>query len=361
MSSPIFAESSSAAEVRVRNTVKAHLGRAIERIDWIPAGMGRRRFARIRFVDAGPPETVLARVDAPEDPAGRPAGIPPEPPLEPLRAWLERSGLPVPRRFGGEDDGGVELLEDLGSMSLEDAAQSATAAERRALYVEACDLVPRLQRVEEAPGVEAFRRRFETAHFAYKADFFIEWSLASRGRAATAAERAVVREAFARVADVTRAAPARLAHRDFQSANLYVTAGRGSDRLVMIDLQGALLAPPEYDLVCLLRDSYVELLAGELDFHLERVRAQLPDAPDPDTFATRFDLLTLTRKGKDHARFLCAAKILGEERFLACIPVTSRYLRRAAQRSAERDPRFRELAELISTLPESEAEWPCGG
>jgi len=351
-------------EARVRKTVDACLGRAVDRVDWIPAGLGRRRFARVHFADEGAPESVVARVDAPEDPAGRPANLPPEPPLEPLRALLERSGLPVPRHFGHDAKGSVALLEDLGDVSLEIAARAASADERRALYAEACDLIPRLQAVQAAEGVEAFRRRFEAAHFAYKADLFVEWSLASRGRKALASERAVVHDAFARVAEIALNAPVRLAHRDFQSANLHLAANRTSGRLVMIDLQGALLAPPEYDLVCLLRDSYLELSAGELDFHLERTRARLPDAPAPDTFAQRFDLLTLTRKGKDHARFLCAGKN-GDERFLACIPVTARYLQRAATRAAQRDPHFSAFAELVSTLPDalstSNTEPPCGG
>ena len=55
----------------------------------------------------------------------------------------------------------------------------------------------------------------------------------------------------------------------------------------MIDLQGAFLAPPEYDLVCLLRDSYVELEAEEVQEQLDRIRPELPDAPEPEGFAAR--------------------------------------------------------------------------
>ena len=57
--------------------------------------------------------------------------------------------------------------------------------------------------------------------------------------------REVVVTAFRRIAATCREAPLRLAHRDFQSANLHVrSAGAHAGRLVMIDLQGALLAPP---------------------------------------------------------------------------------------------------------------------
>jgi aminoglycoside/choline kinase family phosphotransferase len=123
----------------------------------------------------------------------------------------------------------------------------------------------------------------------------------------------------------------------------------------MIDLQGAFLAPPEYDLVCLLRDSYIELPDAEIDDHLEAVRAELPDAPDADTFARRFDLLTLTRKGKDLARFLYAARERGDRRFLVHAPATVRMLRAAAFRAARRDAALTDLASLIHELPES----PC--
>src|SRR6185503_9944316 len=109
------------------------------------------------------------------------------------------------------------------------------------------------------------------------------YGLAARGRAATPAEAEVVRSAFAWIAAELSSAPHRLAHRDFQSANLFVreAAPRGA-RVWMIDLQGAFLAPPEYDLVCLLRDSYVELPEHEIAAHCEAVRPALPDAPDAE-------------------------------------------------------------------------------
>ncbi len=340
----------------VRRVVAGSLGAQVARIEWLEGQLGLQRFARVHL-ETGPPATLIARVEAPEDPAGRPPGIPPEPPLEPVRALLEREGLPVPARHGGDAAAGVDLLEDVGESTLAAAAGAGSAAERRALFEEACDLVPRLQRVRDpGGGVAAFERRLDDAHFAYKADLFATWSLAARGHPASAGEASAVREAFAAIAREVGRAPLRLAHRDFQSANLHVRSDRlPGERLVMIDLQGALLAPPEYDLVCLLRDSYVELEAAELAHQLERIRPQLPDAPDPDAFAWRFDLLTLTRKGKDHARFLYAARERGDRRFLRHVPATVRALRGATARLAERAPRFSAIAALVAELPET----PC--
>ena len=308
-------------------------------------------------LEAGAPApTLVARVEAPEDPAGRPAGVAAEPPLEPIRALLEREGLPVPRRLGADD--GVELLEDVGDRLARGAraARSARRSARRSTR-EACALVPRLQRVADPGGVAAFSRRLDAAQLAYKGELFATHGARARGgRAATPAERACVRDAFARIAGSSRAAPQRLAHRDFQSANLHVRRAPPGRRLVLIDLQGAWLAPPEYDLVCLLRDSYVELPEAEIARHLEATRPALPDRPDAESCALRFDLLTLTRKGKDHARFLDVAARRGDRRALRlradhAAPPARR--RRALPPPAT--PPSRELAELVLALPEP----PC--
>jgi aminoglycoside/choline kinase family phosphotransferase len=347
-------DSLDALESRLRDVCHAS-GLEPLRIEWLPASLSLRRFARIhlRSPDGA---TAVARIEAPEDPAGRPAGVPPEPALEPIRALLERAGLPVPRRIGGDPAAGIELLEDVGAVSLQRAAAALAPAARADLYREAGELVPRIQAIAPEPGVAAFARSLDSALFAYKADLVVNYGLAARGRAATPAEAAVVRNAFAWIAEQCASAPQRLAHRDYQSANLFVCEGapRGA-RLRMIDVQGAFLAPPEYDLVCLLRDSYVELPEDEIAAHGAAVRPALPDAPGREDFARRFDLLTLTRKGKDHARFLYAARERGDERFLAYAPATVRQLRRAAARASARDARLADLAALLHELPES----PC--
>jgi len=326
-------------------------------VEELQRGLGLRRFFRVEL-ERGTPSRLVARVEAPEDLARRPSGAAPEPRLEPVRALLEAHGVPVPARYGGDEAAGVDLLEDLGSATLATAAAGASGEERQGLYAEACDIVVRYQTVRDPGGkvrVACFDRRLDATLFAYKADFFATWSLsAALGRKATVGERAVVEEAFSEIAAIAAAAPERLAHRDFQSSNILVRANRPAGRrLCVIDLQGAFLAPPEYDLVCLLRDSYVELADPEVAFQLERIRPALPEAPDPESFARRFDLLTLTRKGKDHALFLYAAKTRGLNEYLQFLPPTVRALRSAALRRAGESPRLSRLADLVLQLPES--------
>jgi aminoglycoside/choline kinase family phosphotransferase len=342
---------------RVRGAVRRLLGTEALEVSRIDAGLGLRSFFRIR-IDASTveaPETMIARLDAEEDPAVRPAALAPEPSLEPLRTFLAERGVPLPRSYGSDATTGVVLLEDLGSTSLELFATTATSDERRAIYAEACRIIPRIQRAEDPAGrVPAFGRRLDERLFEYKAELFARVSLPTGlGRAPRRPETDVVREAFAWIARESATVPARLAHRDFQSSNLLVRCGAPpGERLGVIAFQGALLAPPEYDLVCLLRDSYVELSDADVASLVSATREDLPDTSDPESFARRFDLLTLTRKGKDHARFLSAAQERRDDRYLRHLPATVRYLRAAAARAARREPRLAALAELIQALPE---------
>lgn len=330
-------------EAEIRALVEKQIGRVLRVAALAGGGVGHRGFFRVTLAPGGP-ATLIARVDR-----GEPApGVLPEPPLEPLRGFLEAHGLPVPRRLGGDAAARIDLLEDLGDVSLA-AAVRADPAQRRPLLEEACDGVVRLQSLADpGGGVHAFARALDARLFALKCERFSETGLrALRGRAATAAERACVRAAFDAIEAGVAGAPRRLAHRDYQSRNLLVRpdAAAGA-RLVWIDLQGALLAPPEYDLVCLLRDACVDLPDAECRALAERVRPRLPDAPDADTFSRRFDLLTVARTAKDFSLWHARAE-RGDPAWLPLAPATIGYVRRALVRVAPLDPRLAALAELI--------------
>jgi hypothetical protein len=62
---------------------------------------------------------------------------------------------------------------------------------------------------------------------------------------------------------------------------------------------------PGYDAVALLRDSYVELPDAEGGGAARVASAATSRRPDPDTFSVA-SILTPSRAGKDHARFVCA-------------------------------------------------------
>jgi aminoglycoside/choline kinase family phosphotransferase len=116
----------------------------------------------------------------------------------------------------------------------------------------------------------------------------------------------------------------------------------------IIDFQDALLGPRQYDLVALLRDSYVELEPAFLDAmvarYLERLAAEGGPRLEPAAFRATFDLLTVQRKLKDAGRFVFIDRVKGNPGFLRSIPASLRYVRAALLRL----PRLASLHALLA-------------
>ena len=334
----------------LRALCESALGRAPIAAEEIEPGLGHRRFLRLRFGEQARVASAIARLEG--DAPAPPEGVLPEPALEPIRGFLEVAGLPVPLRYGADEKAGIELLEDVGALSLERFAAHASGEERRAAYAEACSLIPRMQRlIVPGGGPEAFERSLDAALIDSKARKLCDWTLpAALGREASAGECAVVHEAFGYVADLCDAAPKRLAHRDYKAANLHLCQRPSGARWVMIDLQGAFMAPPEYDLVCLLRDSHVRLPGPEVSRHLSRTRPALPDAPEEADFRARFALLTLIRVAKDLSHYVQAARERGDRRYLAFVPTALDNLESAARDAIALGHPMEDLAELLATI-----------
>jgi len=337
--------------------VRAEIRRPPDAIEPIAAGLGSRRFYRIRF-EQGEPTTLIARVEAQTD--GNSVTLPtepsdwlPEPPLEPLRSFLERAGLPVPRSYAHLPQYGLDLLEDVGDRTLADADQSA----RDDLYRKACELVPRLQRLSARPeDVAAFGRIFDRALVETKAWKWLHWTIPGLlERAPSPEETIAVEAAFSRISDLLEDAPRRLAHRDFKAENLHLVDGleggaSKAERLVMIDVQGAFMAPPEYDLVCLLYDLQVDL---DEDFAQKCFRAilpMLPDAPDLPIAELRFDAIATIRLCKDVSHLVHAARAGNDVRRWHEIPRGLMLLEHATGRLGHTFPEIRALTSVIRAL-----------
>lgn len=366
---------------RLRALVRERLGRTPARIDAVPAGLGTRRFHRLHF-DDGAPRTLIARVEpGPSDPSAppaRPSGAAapepppwlPEPALEPLRGFLEAEGLPVPASHGHWPDVGIDLLEDVGDVTLLDVPPG----ERAARYREAAALLPSLQRLEAPPdAIPAFGRRYDATLVATKAWKWLHWTIPLLlGREATADEREATRRLFDHIAAIAAESPLRLAHRDFKAENLHLVLSPdraaaqreaaqreaaqpeftdgGARRLVMIDVQGAFVAPPEYDLACLLHDIQVDLPESLVEEVVAAVRPQLPDRPDAAVSGERLDALAIARLCKDVAHVVHAARVRGDGRRWADVPRGLERLRRLAGRREHTFPGARGLTSVIEAL-----------
>jgi N-acetylmuramate 1-kinase len=274
-------------------------------------------------------------------------------PFVDVQGLLDRLGVRVPEivAFHRDDPrGGLMVLEDLGDEMLETRLLAGEPAEP--LYGRAIDALARLRARAEAlqarePSASlAFGRAFDRDLYLWELHHFREWLLeAWKGATLAPAEREVVERRFEAIAAALDAEPKGLTHRDYQSRNLMVVP---SGEQVVIDFQDALLGPRQYDLVALLRDSYVELPADLVERmlrrYLDRLAAEGGPRLDFAGFRATFDLLTVQRKLKDAGRFVFIDRVRKNPGFLPSIPASLRYVREAFSRR----PDLAELQEILA-------------
>ncbi len=285
-------------------------------------------------------------------------GRPHELPFINVQRYLARLGVRVPKILRYDEPAGLMLLEDLGDVTFE-AQLLRQPASRETLYGQAVDLLATLRARAERdcdPQCLATTRAFDVELYDWELHHFLEWGLQARYRAEpTSAERARIDELFLRIARALDAEPKGFTHRDYQSRNLMVVEGsQGNAELVVIDFQDALGGPRQYDLVALLRDSYVRL---ERPF-IEQMLARYLDAferaggvsLDRARFVQVFDLLTLQRKLKDAGRFEFIDRVKKNPGFLPYVEPSLGYVRSAFERVPEQAELRALLARYVPEL-----------
>jgi N-acetylmuramate 1-kinase len=239
---------------------------------------------------------------------------PAELPFVNVHRYLDRLGVRVPRIHRFDEPAGMMVLEDLGDVTFEQALE----------------------------GGKKWGDWYPKA---------IEWGLeAWSGKKPTAEEAAALEQHFTTLARTLAAEPRGFTHRDYQSRNLMVKDGE----LIVIDFQDALQGPRQYDLVALLRDSYVELPRPFVEEMVARYVSAYQQAGgeklDAKAFLATFDLLTVQRKLKDAGRFEFIHRVKGNPGFLVSIPASLRYVKDALDRRPELSPMRKIIAEYVPEL-----------
>lgn len=295
-----------------------------------------------------PPDSWVAMVMPPEaakkSEEGGAGDVPTELPFVNVHRYLKRLGIRVPEILRYDEPAGVMVLEDLSDETFEKAL---ARGDRTQLYTEAVKLLATLRLRAEAEvdkSCLAFTRAFDEALYDWELHHFREWGLEVwSGKKPSDAERAELNAIFQRIAKELAAAPRGLTHRDYQSRNIMVKNGE----LVVIDFQDALQGPRQYDLVALLRDSYVELprdfVDAMLDVYIVEFEQQTGQRIDVPAFKAFFDLLTVQRKLKDAGRFEFINRVKGNPGFLVSIPASLRYVRTALAAQ----PKLADLQRLV--------------
>ena len=258
---------------------------------------------------------------------------------------LEQMPVPVPAILGHADDIGILALEDLGDVTLQAHLGAATAAEHAALYRQAVALIATLQRRGEelaSPQYTPYGIAFDVEKLTWEMDFFIKHFIeAYRGVVFKPEEREELQREFGALVETLAAEPRVLCHRDYHSRNLMLHDGR----LCIIDFQDARMGPDTYDLVSLLRDSYVDLPEQTVDELLAYFLALKGSSGGESDFRRRFDIMALQRNLKALGTFGYQTTTRRNPVYIQYIPRTLRYIRN----NLDNVPQFARIQELLAT------------
>ena len=228
---------------------------------------------------------------------------------------LAARGFSTPRILSEDIEGGVLLLEDLGTEGVVDA--DGPIAERYGVAIDALAALHAMHlpaMVPVAPGIDHAIPPFDLQAMEIEAELLIDWYLPFSGAPALSQRN---RDGFfalwrAVLAPIIRA-PRTWLLRDVHSPNLiWLPERQGVARIGLLDFQDAMLGSPAYDLASLCMDARVTVPeALELQLLARYVRAR--KAVDP-----AFDAAGLTR---DYA-------VMGAQRLTKILGIFARLDRR---------------------------------
>lgn len=265
-------------------------------------------------------------------------------PFANVSTLLQEVPLPVPAILDHSDPLGIIALQDLGDVTLQAHLGAATPGAHAALYRQAVAFIEQLQR----RGAELASDRyipysiaFDVEKLTWELDFFARNFVEGyRGAQIAEGDRQALKEEFAIIARELAAEPRVLCHRDYHSRNLMLH----EESLYIIDFQDARMGPETYDLVSLLRDSYVDITDRELDELLAYFLALKGQSEVTDEFRGRFDLMALQRNLKALGTFGYQTTTRRNPVYIQYMPRTLRY----AKRNLDKYPRFDRLRELLA-------------
>jgi aminoglycoside/choline kinase family phosphotransferase len=262
----------------------------------------------------------------------------PEPPWINLHRFLLSLGAPVPALYQWSARDRTLLVEDIGSLSLFEAARS-NPSKTADLYREAVRELMRFHIEGTASAHQqcfAFHVAYDEPLFAWEMRRFVEFGLAA---VAPGAEASTIEGDLASLAHQLGALPRVFSHRDFHGNNIFLQGAIESPVVRIIDFQDALMAPAAQDLAVLLTtrdtDAMISLAMEDrlLDFYFSGlVRRGLATIPR-DNFLKSYSLCVLQHALKCVGLFIFLERE-GKREYAAFTPHAIAQARRMLSRLA---------------------------
>lgn len=241
---------------------------------------------------------------------------------------LARNGVRVPGVIGTDSAEGLLLLEDCGDLMLQDEVEHAGTAAIGERYRQVVDILVSIQAIRPVTGAIPFSLSFDMEKLMFEFDFFISHALEGVLAGTIPPDGvAALRREFESIASLlVRPEHFVLNHRDFHSRNIMLH----HDEPVVIDFQDARLGLPQYDIVSLLRDSYVRLDTPMVEtlkeYHFRKLEAAGTISMAFDEYLRYFDLMAFQRNVKALGTFCYQVGVAGNRTFEPSIAPTVGFL-----------------------------------
>ncbi|MNJ91200.1 serine/threonine protein kinase [compost metagenome] len=258
-----------------------------------------------------------------------------------------KNGVHVPEVVAMSPEEGLVLLEDLGDLTLERKFwESQTQESSMDFYRMAVDEIVKIHHPAtlDKSDCTAFKIKFDTEKFMwemnYGKDNLLSGVLKFGFTEKTAKE---LNDIFLDVCTKLDNEPKRIAHRDYHSRNLMIKL----DQMTVIDFQDARMGPIQYDLVSLMRDSYVDMndnMAKSLiDYYLDQSKSYLPADFSRAHFDHIYELQTIQRCFKACGSFASFYNLRNDRRYLKYLSGTLRRVIKAINEF----PEYRAFADIM--------------
>ncbi len=256
--------------------------------------------------------------------------------------YLRSIDIKVPQFFAYSKQDNLIILEDLGDELLARKIENIAQEEQKIWYQKAIDLLISLQEKTSKSRQEdclAFQRSFDVYLLNWELDHFLEYGIETRlDKKISDDDKNIMIQDMHHLTQEIVKFHFGFTHRDFQSTNIMVK----NNELYLIDFQDALRGPRIYDLVALLRDSYVQLSEG-LVTDLLKYYGQKKGIGFAE-LQREFDIITCQRKLKDAGRFVYIDQVKNNPKYLKFIPLSLAYVKMAL----ERLPEYKELYKVLT-------------
>lgn len=261
-----------------------------------------------------------------------------------IAGFLESQGLNVPHIYASNKKEGFLLLGDLGKQNYLDNINTDNADN---LYKQALTVLLKLQSIKKDQWIDLPDYNHELLNL--EMDLFEQWYVKEHlGINLNQSQQQILQQTLAYLTEQILLQPTVIVHRDYHSRNLMLVDDNNPG---IIDFQDAVIGPCTYDLVSLLRDSYISWPDKQVEawvayFYQQLLQNKVIQNCSFEIFLQWFDFMGMQRQIKVVGIFSRLYYRDGKENYLNDIPQTLSYL----IASSKKYPQFQDFYNLLLEL-----------